>query len=106
MMIHFLNQKLREQSWDFSEAVVYIRFNILTRQVGVSQVAQWQRICLPMQEMKVLSLGREDTLEEEMETHSVFLPRKSLGQRSRGTTVHRMAKESDITDHAHTHQAG
>ena len=59
-----------------------------------------------MQEMKVLSLGREDILEEEMETHSVFLPRKSLGQSSRGTTVNRMAKESDITDHAHTHQAG
>ena len=92
MMTHFLNQKLREQSWDFSEVVVRMRFNIFTRQVGVSQVAQWQRICLPMQEMKVLSLGREDTLEEEMETHSVFLPRKSLGQRSRGTTVHRMAR--------------
>ena len=73
MMTHFLNQKLREQSWDFSEVVVRMRFNIFTRQVGVSQVAQWQRICLPMQEMKVLSLGREDTLEEEVETHSSIL---------------------------------
>ena len=73
MMIHFLNQKLCEQSWDFSEAVVHMRFNIFTRQVGVSQVAQWQRICLPMQEMKVLSLGREDTLEEVVETHSSIL---------------------------------
>ena len=39
---------------------------------GASQVAQWQRICLPMQEMQetqVQSLGQEDPLEEEMSTH-------------------------------------
>ena len=33
---------------------------------------QWQRICLPvqeMQEMQVQSLGQEDPLEEEMATH-------------------------------------
>ena len=37
------------------------------------QVAQWQRICLPMQEMQetqIQSLGQEDTLEKEMATHS------------------------------------
>ena len=37
-----------------------------------SQVAQWSRIHLPMQEMQetwVPSLGREDPLEEEMATH-------------------------------------
>ena len=37
------------------------------------QAAQWQRICLPLQEMqetRVLSLGREDPLEEEMVAHS------------------------------------
>ena len=48
-------------------------------------MAQWQRICLPVQktqEMQVQYLGQEDPLEEEMATHSVFLPRKSLGQRS------------------------
>ena len=39
---------------------------------GASQVAQWQRIYLPMQEMqetKVQSLGQEDLLEEKMATH-------------------------------------
>ena len=36
----------------------------------------------------------------------VFLPRKSFGQRSQGATVHGMAKESDITDLVHMHQAG
>ena len=43
---------------------------------GVSLVAQWQRICLPMQETQetsVLSLGWEDPLEEEMATYSSIL---------------------------------
>ena len=40
---------------------------------------------LPMQAMRETwapSLGREDPLEEEMATHSVFLPGESHGQRS------------------------
>ena len=37
------------------------------------QVAQWLRICLPMQEMRVRSLGREDPLEKEMAAHSSIL---------------------------------
>ena len=39
-------------------------------------MVQWQRICLPMQETQetqVQSLGREDPLEEEMETYSSIL---------------------------------
>ena len=32
-----------------------------------------KRICLPMQEMPVQSLGGEDPLEEEMATHSSIL---------------------------------
>ena len=41
-----------------------------------SQVAQWQRIHLPVQvkqETQVRSLDREDPLEEEMATHSSIL---------------------------------
>ena len=41
-----------------------------------SQVAQWQRIHLPVQDMQetwVHSLGWEDALEEEMATHSSLL---------------------------------
>ena len=38
-----------------------------------SQVAQWQRICLPMQEKQVRSLGQEDPLEKEIATHSHIL---------------------------------
>ena len=38
-----------------------------------SQVVQWYRICLPMQETRVPSLGQEDALEKEMATHSSVL---------------------------------
>ena len=53
-------------------------------------VAQWQRICLPMQEMLVRSLGQEDPLEKEMAAHSRILAweipwtEESGGLRSRG----------------------
>ena len=36
-------------------------------------MAQWERTRLPMQEMRVLSLGREDPLEKGMTTHSSIL---------------------------------
>ena len=35
--------------------------------VGVFLVAQWQRVCLPMQEMWVSSLGWDDPLEKNMD---------------------------------------
>ena len=37
---------------------------------GLPPLAQWLRICLPMQEMGVQSLVWEDHLEKEMATHS------------------------------------
>ena len=37
---------------------------------GAFWVAQWQRICLPMQETWVWSLGQEDPPKKEMITHS------------------------------------
>ena len=41
-----------------------------------SQVAQWERTHLPMQEMQVPSLGWEDPAEEEMATHASILALK------------------------------
>ena len=38
-----------------------------------SLLAQWQRICLPMKELQVQSLGWEDPPEKEMATHSRIL---------------------------------
>ena len=39
----------------------------------LSLVAQWLRICPPMQEIWVRSLGQEDPLEKEMATHTSIL---------------------------------
>ena len=36
-------------------------------------MVQWQRICLPIQETQVRSLGQEDPLEKEMAIHSRIL---------------------------------
>jgi len=47
--------------------------------LGASQVAQWLRICLPLQkaqETQVQSLGWEDPLEKEMAIHSSILARR------------------------------
>ena len=47
--------------------------------IGICPLAQWQRICLPMQEMQktwVWSLGQEDPLEKEMATYSSILAEK------------------------------
>ena len=46
---------------------------LLLTSFGDSLVAQWLRIHLPIQEMRVLSLGWEDPLEKEMAAHYSFL---------------------------------
>ena len=47
-----------------------------------SQVAHWERICLPMEETWVWSLGWEDPLKEEMATHPSICAWEIHGQRS------------------------
>ena len=42
-------------------------------------MAQWSRICLPMQDTQVQSLGWEDPLEEEMVTYTSILAWKIPG---------------------------
>ena len=51
----------------------YKEFNIYDTYLRASQVAQRKRICLPMQETHVRSLGWEDPLEKEMAAHSSIL---------------------------------
>ena len=49
--------------------------------MGAAQVDQWQRTCMPMQEMRCSSIpGLGRSLEEEMATHSSILAEKSHGQ--------------------------
>ena len=67
-----------------------------------SQVTQWQRISLPMQETQetqVQSLGREDPLEYEMATTPVLLPGESHGGRSLVGYSPWGHKDSDASTH-------
>ena len=80
-----------------------------------SQVSQWWRICLPMQEMQetqVQSLSQDDPLEKKMATHSTILAweiphtdepgqLQSMGLRKVG---HDWAtKNTCVRAHTHTH---
>ena len=60
-------------------------------------MAQRQRICLPMQETWVRSLGLEDPLEEKMATHSNILAWEIHGRRSLVGYSPFDCKESDMT---------
>ena len=69
--------------------------------VGASPVAQQVKNPSAVQETQetwIWSLGQEDPLEEEMATHSVFLPGKSHGQRSLASYSPWGHKESDVTE--------
>ena len=61
-------------------------------------VAQMVKNPPAMQEIQVRSLGQEDALEKEWQSTPVFLPEESHAQKSPGATVHRVAKESDMTE--------
>ena len=67
-------------------------------------VAQRYRICLPMQETGVLSLGWQDPLEEAMATHfSILAWRIPTDRGALQATVHGVA-ESDTTEQLSTAQ--
>ena len=67
-----------------------------------SQVSQWKRIHLPMQETEVWFTVWEDRLEEELATHCSILAwiiqEEPRAQRRLGATAHGVA-ESDMTEH-------
>ena len=64
---------------------------------GASLVAQWGGPSLPVQEMQVRSLGREDPLKKEMTTLSNILAWESHGQRSMVVYTTQSQKGSDTT---------
>ena len=68
-----------------------------------SQAAQWQRICLPMQEMWVRSLVQEDPLKEGMAIHSSILalevPWTEEPGRLQSMGLQRV-KHGSVTEHA------
>ena len=69
-------------------------------------MAQWKRMCLPMQEkqeIRVRSPSQEDLLEEEMATDSGILAWKnSMDKGAWWSTVHRVPEESDTAEHTCT----
>ena len=70
-------------------AFVIILLGLPKNFTGASWVAQWSRICLPMQETWVQSLGWEKPLEKGMAMHSSILP---MDGGAWVATVHAVAK--------------
>ena len=66
---------------------------------GASQVAQWYRICLLMQDMRVPSLGQEDPLKKETATHTSILAWIIAWTEEPGSSPW-SRKELDTTEHA------
>ena len=64
-----------------------------------SQVAQWYRICLLMQDMRVPSLGQKDPLKKETATHNSTLAWIITWTEEPGSSPW-SRKESDTTEHA------
>ena len=64
-----------------------------------SQVAQWSRICLPMQEMQVLYLPGSERSPGEGKGNPLQCSclGNPMGRGVLGATVHGLAKEPDIT---------
>ena len=50
-----------------------LAFNYFITNIMGFHVAQWYRICQPVQEMQVQSQSQEESLEKEMATHSSIL---------------------------------
>ena len=73
-------------------------FSFLVRLPGSSAVG----ICLPMQQTRVLSLGGEDPLEEEMATHSSMLAWEIPQTEEPGGWAPVHGSQSYTTEHAHT----
>ena len=65
--------------------------------IRASQVAQWWRIRLPMQEMRVWSLDQEDALEKRMATHSYSCLGNPIDGGALWATVHWASKELEKT---------
>ena len=76
----------------FREALIYVR---------ASQVAQWQRICLLMQEAQEVWVqfpGLEDPLEKEMATHSRILAWKIPRTKETGGPQYMESQRLDISE--------
>ena len=67
-----------------------------------SLVAQWKRICLPVQETRVWSLGWKGPLEQEMATHSSILAWEDPMDRGAWQVTDNRVAQSPTRLHTHT----
>ena len=63
---------IRLSATDFFQVELSLQILLVYNGARASLVAQVVRICLPMQETQVQSLGWEDSLVKEMATHSIL----------------------------------
>ena len=78
--------------------------SLLQSVLWASQVAQRERICLPMQETRSLTPVGQIPLEKEMTIHSCILAWKSHGQRSLAGYSPWGHKESDTPEQLSMHE--
>ena len=84
-----------------------VLFKLQCKQTWASQVVQWQRIHLSMQQTQetwARSLGWEDPLEEEMATHSSILAWRIRWTEEPGGLQSMGPQESDTTEHLQAHK--
>ena len=82
---------------------IYLSLGSPKADPGASLVAQRLKHLPTMRETQVQSLGREDPLEKEMATHSVFLPGELRGQRSLKSYSPWGRKQVDMTERLTLH---
>ena len=89
--------KVKMSYHHFIEQTEGLELHEVTSLSGTSLVAQWWRICLPIQELGVRSLAWEDPLEKEEQPTPVFLPGESCRQRNLAGNSPRGHKELNTT---------
>ena len=70
-MLEVYNSQWHTKNYEKSQ--INNHLTLFNPEMRASLVAQWKRICLPMQEVRVASLGTEEPLEKEKATHSGIL---------------------------------
>ena len=85
-----LRETFTHQIFSGEENCIFFHGDFFIRNLGQRlkfddrQVAQWERISLPIQQTGVRSLGQKDPLEEEIATHSSILAWKIPGTEEPG----------------------
>ena len=83
--IYFKMLEVYNSQWhikNYEKSQINNLLTLFNPEMRAPLVTQWERICLPMQEVRVASLGMEEPLEKEIATHSSILAWEIQRQRS------------------------